>query len=244
MLISENSPLRLLPLPLSRKQILVFDGIRYAAEMTDLASRRLFGQLEHLSVSSAEPSTQDIATAMLDAWSIIDSVNRFRDLLQAAPGVRNEPWKRLLWDRTAVAGALRNCAQHQTGEIEKLIANRQQLWGYLSWAGFQNGSYTGKWHMMSAGTHFSGTKWYTGPAASATPLPFGRIRLNTFGERVYLGLLTTAVRDAVRSIEEDLTKGSVRLVGSPVEGRGGPDFALETMIIIEYTVNEQEKGSS
>jgi hypothetical protein len=41
MLIPEDSPLRWLPHPYSKQQVLVFDGITYAAEMADIAYTRL-----------------------------------------------------------------------------------------------------------------------------------------------------------------------------------------------------------
>ena len=92
-LIPDDSPIRRLPDDFSREQALIFDGIRYAAEMADLAYWRLFDLLEEMSfLPSDQLTTRQIAAAMLDVWSIVDSVNRLRDLLKEVPGVRHDIW--------------------------------------------------------------------------------------------------------------------------------------------------------
>src|SRR4051812_16197459 len=78
-LIPEESPLRHPPAELSRRQVYILDGIRFAAEMAHIAYERLSTLLQGVASSSHEPSTRDIATAMLDAWSIVDSAHHFRD---------------------------------------------------------------------------------------------------------------------------------------------------------------------
>ena len=62
-IIPEDSPLRLLPCELSHKQILIFDGIRYASEMADIAYQRLFEKLQTIAGQENTPSTRDIAVA-------------------------------------------------------------------------------------------------------------------------------------------------------------------------------------
>lgn len=72
MLVGDDSPLRRLPMEMPRRQVLFFDGIRMAFEMFDLPFARLRGTLAAL----AEDATQQegaIASAMQDAWSVVDS---------------------------------------------------------------------------------------------------------------------------------------------------------------------------
>lgn len=198
MRIAEDSPLRKPPDAFSRRQVLILDGIRYAAEMADIAYVRLYQQLQGITGSTTEPSVRDIAAAMLDAWSIIDSAHRFRDFVEQFPGLSNSSWKRLLRDRTEDAAALRDCAQHQLGEIDGLIANGWQFWGYLSWAEVREKRYTGEWAMIAAGSVYAGNEYsFVGPYATSTPVLPGHIRLNAFGHGAYLG--TTSLRSSTLS---------------------------------------------
>lgn len=235
MLISKDSPLRTLPVELSRKQILIFDGIRYAAEMTEIAYQRLWGQLQTIFIDKGI-GAHDIATAMLDAWSIIDSVHRFWDLISLAPGVPNGTWKPLLEKRTEIVRELRNCVQHQRKrrQIDDLIAARGQIWGYLSWAEVRDSHYTGKWFMISPGTAFDGDSWMFWGTGTSAPLPRGFVRLNAFGKRVYLGQCIQWIGDAVNSLTELFNNGSIHLIGNPAGKRTGRDWISEELIQIEY----------
>jgi len=145
MLIPSTSPLHSPPASLSRRQVVILDGIRYAIEMAHIAYERLDRQLQGIGASftDTKPQFDERATAMLDAWSIVDSAHRMADLVTNLPGLPNSTWKRLFQDRTSGAAELRDCVQHQLGEIDGIISNGGQLWGYLSWAEFRNGKHTG-----------------------------------------------------------------------------------------------------
>src|SRR5215813_5594421 len=112
-LIPDDSPLRHLRNYFSREQALFFDGIRYAAEMADIAYWRLFDLLQEMSsLHDTELTTRQIATAMLDVWSVVDSVHRLRDLLDV-PGVPHDTWWQLFMRRTSDIADLRDEIQHQ-----------------------------------------------------------------------------------------------------------------------------------
>lgn len=230
-MLTESSPLRKPPAELSRRQVLVLDGIRYAAEMAHIAYERLATHLQTIAASDGEPRVRDIGTAMLDAWSIVDSAHRFRDMLANLPGLPNQPWKRLLSDRTEDVATLRNKVQHQLGEISDLVTGGGQLWGYLSWAEYRDGKHTGKWLMMTAGSDYVGDTWYfAGPNALPFSVPPGRVRLNAFGQQVYLGRTVEALREAVVKLEGDIESGVVRPVGPPATDRRGADIVYEAFI--------------
>jgi len=78
--IPDDSPVRRPPEGLSRRQLLILDGLRFAAEMATLAYERLTAELAAIARMQGPPSTRAIASAMLDAWSIVDAVHRFNDL--------------------------------------------------------------------------------------------------------------------------------------------------------------------
>lgn len=237
-MISEDSPLRRPPRDLSRKQVLILDGIRYAADMADIAYERLANHLQVVAASEAEPMVRDIATAMLDAWSIVDSVHRFRDLVANLPGLPNSVWRRLLDERTGDVADLRNSVQHQLGEVEGLISGGGQLWGYLSWAELRDETPTGMWHMMAAGSDYVGDSWlYIGPAQLPFKVPTDRLRLNAFGQQVYLARTVEAMGAAVRSLESELAGGLVRPVGQPALERRGADAVYKGCVEVLISVN-------
>jgi hypothetical protein len=239
-LIQEDSPLRRPPAEFSRRQVLILDGIRYAAEMSHIAYERLFDTLQALTPTERESHVRETATAMLDAWSVVDSAHRFGDLVEHLPGLPNSAWKRLLRGRTDDIAALRNQAQHQLGEIDVLIARGGQLWGYLSWAEFRDGTHTGKWLMIAAGSHYPGDKWlFMGPAKLPFSVPPGRIRLNAFGVQVYLGRTVAAIAEAVDHLSSAITNGTMKPVGEPDTERRGADTAAEGYVEFLYTVPPQ-----
>lgn len=231
-LLSEESPLRKPPASFSRRQMMVLDGIRYAAEMAHLAYERLRGSLQ--AIESVEKTTVvQNAEALKDAWSIVDSVNRYRDLLANMPGLNKAPWTRLLAQRTEDAASLRDCIQHQLGELKRLADEGGQVWGYLSWAGMRDGRPTGIWYMLSGGSDYAGDQWlFAGPVQLPFRVPPDRIRLNAYGRQVYLWRLVTAVATATRRLESAVSNGEVRPVGVPATERRGADVFYSASILV------------
>ena len=226
-MVREDSPLRHPPSDLSRRQVLLLDGIRYAADMADVAYERLAVHLQRVAALEGEPTVRDIATGMLDAWSIVDSAHRFRDLLANLPGLSNSDWKRLLLIRTDEIAQLRDCVQHQLGEVDGLLTGGGQLWGYISWHELRDGRPTGRWHMMAAGADYVGDQWlFIGPVRLPFAVPTDRIRLNAFAKEVYLARTVAALRHAVTSLEAELSGGRVRAVGPPAVERRGADAVM------------------
>ena len=236
-LVPDDSPLRILSPQFSREQALIFDGIRYAAEMADVAYWRLFKLLQELAVlPPRELTTRQMAVAMLDAWSVVDSTNRLRDLVGGAPGIPHDTWWQLFMRRTSDIDDLRNEVQHQIDRdrIQKLVATAGQMWGFLSWAKARDGKYTGEWYMMSPGAVYSGDMWvFAGPALPQSPLPFGRVRLNAFGKEVYLGKTIKAVHDLVAALAENLNNGTVHpRSGTPAPDRDGGDIINRAELVM------------
>jgi hypothetical protein len=195
--------------------------------MAYIAHERLNHHLQSLAASDRRPTFSESAAAMLDAWSIVDSAHRFRDFVTNMPGLPNSDWKRLLIDRTEEVAELRNCAQHQLGEIPGLISDGGQLWGYLSWAAVREGKHSGMWLMMAAGSDYVGDEWFfVGPTILPFQVPNGRIRLNAFGKQVYLGRVLNAMIEAGSFLEREITEGTLRPVDLPAtERRGAEAFA-------------------
>jgi hypothetical protein len=190
-----------------------------------------------LSVKLAEHFVHDIDDRLrLDAWSIVDSAHRFRDLVQDLPGLGHSTWKRLIRDRTQDIADLRDMVQHQTGSqrqgkknaIKQILQCGGQLWGYLSWAEFRDGFYTGKWLTMSAGSDCVGDEWFfIGPLRLPISVPAGRIRLNAFGRQVYLGHTVMSIAEAVRMLEDEIRDNRMRPMDIPATNRRGADVIDE-----------------
>lgn len=245
MLIPEDSPLRNPPKELSRKQILILDGIRFAAEIADVAYQRLAKNLLSIAPSSLNLAESQIAMAMADAWTIVDSVHRFHDLIENMPGLKNGTWCKLLYSRTKDFIDLRDCVQHQLGEIDNLITNAGQIWGYLSWAEVVGGRYTGMWLMLSPGNYYVDDQWFfVGPNKRLFHVPLGRIRLNAFGRQIYLGQGVRALLDAIAALSIELANGNVKPIGTPASNRRGIDVMFKGGIMVEYTLESMKKNST
>jgi len=85
MICDDKSPFRTLPADLPREQILFLDGIRYSAEITALAYSRLWANTAAMTKAMADQiGVQDpnsSTAALSDAWTMIDSTYRLRELI-------------------------------------------------------------------------------------------------------------------------------------------------------------------
>lgn len=242
---AEDSALRIPRSLLSRKQILMLDGLRYASEMAHISYARLSAALQVISASDKEAGVHELAATLLDAWSIIDSANRFRDLLANLPGLKSESWVRLLADRTSAVANLRDCVQHCNREVDNLAQSGGQLWGSISWMHVDGSKPTGRWFMLSGGTHFKGDTWlFVGPIKLPFRVPPDRVRLNAFGEQVYLWRIVESIVAASRTLEARLAEGRVRLVGEPTDDRRGADAVFEgAMEVVMSNTSGSEDGT-
>ena len=237
-----DSPFRNPPHDFSRRQVLFLDGIRYSVEMAQIAYQRLFALLQKV----APPISDDnlfisSVEAMLYAWAIVDSAHRYRDLLLEFPGLKKGTWVKLTEKRTKDIAELRNCVQHQIGEIPDIINRKEQFWGYLSWAEIKAEHYTGKWLMLTGGSYYAEDGWlFAGPSSLPFPVPSGRIRLNAFGRKVYLGRTVEALRYATSCLASEITSGAVRAEGAPERERKGSNMLVEAFIHVAYSKSNHE----
>lgn len=209
MIISVDSPLRRLPSQLNRKQTLFFDGIRYSVEMADLAYQRLQSTLLGMQPDKNETESEHLsfASAVLDAWSIIDSIYRLRSLLNQAPGVKQKaPVLRIFLEKTADIEHLRNSIQHLNTQIETLLNQNLPVWGVLSWVTMRDPEkQTAFTCALIAGTA-SPSQGHTmvNPAGKAFVPPIDLITLTASGYSVSLSQVMRQEERLTRSIEEKL----------------------------------------
>src|SRR6266550_1409307 len=136
MIVRTDSPLRQLPASLNRKQTLFLDGVRVAADSVDLAYSRLTNTLGRLATGAGvDPMlAMEIAQAVQDVWSIVDSTHRLRALFARMPGVKQRgPCLQAFYRATADIKTLRHVVQHLDSEIDNLVKLGVPLWGTIHW---------------------------------------------------------------------------------------------------------------
>jgi hypothetical protein len=136
-MLAEDSPLRRLPVELDRKQALFFDGIRHAIELADLAYERLVVVLTDLAMGHTEGRVVKGYTApFLDAWAIVDAIDRLRGLVHLLPGSTQVPRGDGLpgfRELTAAIREIRNVSDHLAGRADYVVARNGTALGVLSW---------------------------------------------------------------------------------------------------------------
>lgn len=234
--IARGSALRRPPRPISERQIVLLDGIRYSADMAGVAIDRLWQQLCWIDSAENTVEPYQIAAAALDAWSIIDAAHRMSDLVENLPGLPNSNWRRIFHERVAHALALRDMWQHQAGEAPKIVKQRGQAWGALAWAQHRDGRPTGHWFLAVAGSDLKESQWlYAGPANAVPRVGTRRIRLLHSGRTIYLSRLVRDMFEAVHHLEQDLVEGRLRLIGEPVNQPRSNDWVAS--IVVEVLVS-------
>ena len=131
------SPLHRLPAGLHRRQKLMLDGIAISIDMATMSYPRLQNSLLAYSrgVAQDQPPPPALgALVMMDAWMIIDAVNRLRALVEATRGLKRGPAVISFYRSVEDVETLRNAVQHLIGEVEELEKNGRPLWGSLSWS--------------------------------------------------------------------------------------------------------------
>jgi hypothetical protein len=209
-LIPPDSPLRLLPENLDRKQLLFFDGIRVAVEMAERAYERLADTLHRSAIteSSHEDRYRLVPFCLLDAWSIVDSTNRLRKLLMKLPRFKNDaPSLKIFLDRTKDIWGLRNLGQHLEGKIARLAAKGHTVWGTLTWLVLVDariGKFKGG--LLVSGSQF-GTK-HALPSINNIEMyaNIDHVTLTAGGHEANLSAVMRATADFIPKLEGELTR--------------------------------------
>ena len=181
MLLDNNSVFHRLPSNMDKKQILFLDGIRYSIEMANLAYVRLLNTL-----STFQPQKENkvdrresFTSAILDAWSIIDSVNRLRILLRQMPKMKQKLSNLVLfYKNTDSVGDLRNTIQHLNNDIETFLQNKQPIWGVINWViPVNQKSMLGYICSLKAGTLMEGNTEFLNPLGETIKYPIDLVTL-------------------------------------------------------------------
>lgn len=209
-MLSDDSILRRVPVTLEPKQALFVDGIRHAVEIMELAYGRLKKTLTSIALdpptSAALPKVGP--HAFLDAWAMVDAVDRFRMLYQQMPGIKFgppgpgvEPLKTV----TQPFRSLRNVADHLSQRADFVVAHGGAALGTLTWiTGFKLEPPTIWFCTLRPGTIRSKPEFRKEPILSAIDWPTDRICLNAGGYEGNLSAIRPHIEHRVKHFETQL----------------------------------------
>jgi len=121
-----------------RRQELFLDGIELSIEMALIAYQGLRTTIAkhttELQNRQGEPPETSLTSQMLlEAWSIVDCVNRLRVLIQHTPNLKKTPAIKSFLKGTAPILTLRNFVQHLDDKAIEVATTGKPIWGSLSW---------------------------------------------------------------------------------------------------------------
>ena len=138
-MLRDDSPLTRLPASLNRRQVIYLDGIRHSAEIVSVAHARLRAALTAVARAHGQATPRPPTTfpsIFLDAWAIVDAVDRLRSLLLCMPGAIQDPpqdGERGFISATQSIRKLRNVADHLAQRVDYVIARDGTALGKLRW---------------------------------------------------------------------------------------------------------------
>lgn len=212
-MISENSILLRLPAGLVPRQIVILDGIRHAAEISWLAYKRLDAALTWLvDTPTDDPNRKEVITgAYLDAWSLVDAIDRFRSLWVILPRASDTPppGGTTFGELSQSVRDVRNVTDHLAQRIDYVVAKGSPTMGALTWVTFAQGSQERfKTCALTAGTTRKGTWELVNPAGKDIVFgPSGRtgsIHLAAGEYRANLSDLIPEMQRRIQSLEKDI----------------------------------------
>jgi hypothetical protein len=234
MIIAENSPFRRLPAQLNRKQALYFEGIRYSVEITDIAYNRLRTVLAEFSPSDSDRKDKHLlfSTALQDAWTIVDSIHRLRQLITRTPGIKQKvPALEVYKRKTAVIQKLRHAVQHLDTEIPSLLKQNLPIWGVLTWVKVQDCE---KGILFSCalvpGTVYSFQDLQIlNPLGKEVTLPVDLFNLSMGGNSICLSEVIRLTGELINGIEPQLEN----------QFRNLPTSGSDLLVMIEVNVGQE-----
>ena len=209
-MLNEDSILRQVPVALNPKQALFIDGIRHAIEIIDLAYGRLRDTLTRTALNP--PSSSELpkisAQAFLDAWAMIDAIDRFRMLYLQMPGISFPPPKagvETLQEALKPFRNLRNVADHLAQRADFVVSRGGAALGTLSWlTGFKIDPITAWYCTLRPGTVRTQPEFRKEPLVSTLDWPTDRITLVAGGYEGNLSSVRPPIELRVKRFEEQL----------------------------------------
>jgi hypothetical protein len=230
-MISPDSVLYRLPPGHHPKQVLFFDGIRHVAEILGIAYPRLQGTLTEMALQEirSESLTRYSASAFLDAWAIVDAIDRFRILWKLVPGKNELPLKKgetTFQEVSEPIRRLRNVADHLGQRADYMVARQGTALGELSWCTRLNLDCTnGICCLLIPGTFIEGDRHGVLPNGSKWEGLTGLIHLTAGDHKANLSSIISDIGFRLKQFEESLEQ-SFKKAG--INGqRAGADMLIK-----------------
>ncbi|MBE9195854.1 hypothetical protein IQ219_11185 [Synechocystis sp. LEGE 06083] len=236
-MLATNSILKRLPSELDRKQLLFFDGMRHAVEIVSLAHSRLQATLTRIALSEEGAQLgHEFTLAFLDAWAIVDAIDRFRSLWKFAPGAVDDPSFEKI---TQPIRDLRNVSDHLAQRSEYVVARAGTALGILSWCtALREDGCEGYICTIVPGTQQSGRHQVMNPAGRPWKYPTSMIELAAGEYRACLCDMLPPIGVRVRQLEISIENA---LAQHGFVGRqGGTDLLIRMQIKANHTGNVQD----
>lgn len=137
-MISENSPLNLIPTELRRRDVFLVEGIRYAVSIVDLSYKNLINILNRISTEEKSDS-QTHYSIFKEAWTIIDFSWKLKKILlqinqEQQPDNGNQNEKHLDIRFLEQLKKFRDTFQHLDERIDEVMVNENAyVLGTISW---------------------------------------------------------------------------------------------------------------
>ncbi len=213
MIIGKDSALRRVPDGIDRRQAVFLDGIRYSVEMADLAYGRLRSGLWALSsedgMDDAQGQVSPFVEPFLDAWSIVDSVHRLRQLLEQMPGLKKakSPPYQLFLRKTSPVEQFRHAIQHLRNELDRMSSQRWPVWGVLDWvAVIDPNEGLLRCCVMTPGKIIDGKYPVCNPLGKEIERPVDHITLQYKQDRLGLSDTMRSVASVITPMQESLAR--------------------------------------
>jgi len=132
-IIQEKSILRRLPICLNEKQKVILNGIVFGVDLFDLSYSSLFKSLWEISLNSNDENLETFSLSIVsDISLIINVISRLRGFIQIfaenpPPTIEN------FISHTESIRNLRNSLEHLNSKVDKLLKDKESVWGHLTW---------------------------------------------------------------------------------------------------------------
>lgn len=216
-MLASDSILRRLPPEVNPKQALFIDGIRHSVEIMDLAFTRLRATLTNIATADPEALNLPAASthAFLDAWAMVDAIDRFRTLCKLMPNSipgTLPPGTETLEAVTQPFRNLRNVADHLAERADYVVSKGGAALGTLTWfTGFQLEPPTGWICTLRPGTIRQSPEAAPGQITMTVDWPTDHIRLIAGEHEANLSSILPHIALRVRNLERSVYTSLERL---------------------------------
>lgn len=208
-MLTQDSILRRIPASLNPKQAFFIDGIRHAVEIMELAYHRLRETLTQVALTP--PTSAEVSKlgpqVFLDAWAMIDAVDRFRMLYQQMPGmtpVSSEgvvPLKEVIEPFRKV----RNISDHLAHTADRVLSYDGAALGSLTWCtGFEIAPAKLWFCTLRPGTIRTEPKFRREPVITTIDWPTDRICLTAGGYEANLSAIRPHIELRIKHFEHQI----------------------------------------